>query len=128
MLVHALVNVEVLAGLDLGKSAAAVRAAQRVLFTEAILRMRESGTADFTEQLSALAVVTVKVLMRGTAFRADTILGDVAGLALVALYGFDDLAVSLAIVIEQGFPGPTVLMVLELRKDVGLELLVVRRL
>ena len=66
--------------------------------------------------------------MWGTAFRADAVFGDVTGLALVALYRLDDHAVSLAIVVEQSFPGPAVLMVLELREDVGLELLVVRRL
>ena len=66
--------------------------------------------------------------MWGTAFRADAVFGDVTGLALVALYRLDDHAVSLAIVVDETFPGPAVLMVLELREDVGLELLVIRRL
>ena len=66
--------------------------------------------------------------MRGSAFRADAVFGDVTGLAFVALYRLDDHAVSLAIVVDETFPGPAVLMVLELWEDVGLELLVVRGL
>ena len=66
--------------------------------------------------------------MRGSAFRTDAVFGDVTGLAFVALYRLDDHAVSLAIIVDETFPGPAVLMVLELRKDVGPELLVLGRL
>jgi hypothetical protein len=66
--------------------------------------------------------------MRGAAFRTDAVFGDVARLALVTLDRLDDLTVTLAIIVEQTFPGPAVLMVLELRENVGFEFLVVRRL
>ena len=66
--------------------------------------------------------------MRGSAFRTDAVFGDVTGLAFVALYRLDDHAVSLAIIVDETFPGPAVLMVLELREDVGLELLVLGRM
>jgi hypothetical protein len=78
--------------------------------------------------LTAFAVVAVEVLVRSTAFGTDTVIRYVAGFVFVTLDGLDDLAVSLAIVVKQTFPGPAVLMVLEFWKDVGLELLVIRRL
>ena len=98
------------------------------MLAEPVLCGSEESAANLALKLTAFTVVAVKVLMRGSAFWTDAILRYVAGFALVALYRLDDLAISMAIVVEQAFPGPAVLMVLELRQDIRLELLVVRRL
>jgi len=126
--VDTLVDIEVLATLDLEKCALAVRTAQRILLPESILSRGEQCAADLALKLTLLAVVAVEVVMRSAALGTDAVFGNVTDRAFTALDGLDDLAVPLAIVVDETFPGPAVLMVLELRKDVGLELLVLGRL
>lgn len=126
--VDTLVDIEVLAVFDLDQSTLTVRAAKSVLLPETVLSRSEQCAADFALELSLFTVVAVEVVMRSTALRTDAVFGDVADRAFTALDGLDDLAVPLAIVVDETFLGPAVLMVLELGKDVGLELLVLGRL
>ena len=119
-------DTEVFAALLFLKSTVTVRAAQSVLLTEPVLIRREPCTADLAEKLPGFSVVAIEIDMRSTTFGTDTILRNVTFAAV--FYRFEDRAVSLAIVIDQTFPVPAVLMVLELREDVCFELLVVRRL
>lgn len=111
----------------MNESAVTVRASQSVLLSESVPGWRKFCAADLAEKLTAFAVVAIEVYMWGSAFRADTVFGDVTGLTLMAFDRLDDLAVALAVVIDETFPGPAVMMVLELREYVGLEFLVLRR-
>ena len=124
--IYAFVDVEVFAGLLFLKGTIAIRAPQCVLLSESVLDRRESRTTDLAEKLTGFTVVTVEIDMRSTTFGTYTVLGYVTFTAV--FYRFDDFAIALSIVIEKTFPSPSVLMVLELRKYVGLKLLVVRRL